>query len=294
MRVLVTGGTGFIGSRLVKKLDKAGHDVISIDRALNSVNFQEYNYVLADLCNQSDLTRLRYKLDGIDVVYHLAGKKNLQESFDRISYYHNSNVVGSLNLLSLCEEAGVKRFVFASSAAVYSEPDVNLPIVTEDLSPTDPASPYGLQKLTVEKYCKIYSRNTNLDTVSLRYFNLFGPETQSGVVGAMLNKHKNGEKLTIFGDGTNSRDFIHIDDVVDATIAAGEHNEAHNGEIYNVGSGEPTSVNDIAFCICKDDKNITRLPAQQEVSSIYCSIEKITKKLGWQPNTNVLKWLSNQ
>ena len=146
MRVLVTGGTGFIGSRLVKKLDKAGHDVISIDRALNSVNFQEYNYVLADLCNQSDLTRLRYKLDGIDVVYHLAGKKNLQESFDRVLYYHNSNVVGSLNLLSLCEDAGVKRFVFASSAAVYSEPDVNLPIVTEDLSPTDPASPYGLQK----------------------------------------------------------------------------------------------------------------------------------------------------
>jgi len=292
MRVLVTGGTGFIGSRLVKKLDKAGHDVISIDRSLDSTIFEEHNYVLADLCNQSDLTKLRYKLDGIDIVYHLAGKKNLQESFDRVLHYHNSNVVGSLNLLSLCEEAGVKRFVFASSAAVYSEPD-KTPIVSED-SPTDPASPYGLQKLTVEKYCKIYSQNTDLDTVSLRYFNLFGPETQSGVVGAMLNKHKNGEKLTIFGDGSNSRDFIHIDDVIDATIVAGEHNKAHNGEVYNVGSGEATSVNDIAFCICKDDENITRLPAQKEVSSICCSIEKITKNLGWKPSTNVLEWLSSQ
>ena len=84
MRVLVTGGTGFIGSRLVKKLDKAGHDVISIDRSLDSTIFEEHNYVLADLCNQSDLTKLRYKLDGIDIVYHLAGKKNLQESFDRV------------------------------------------------------------------------------------------------------------------------------------------------------------------------------------------------------------------
>ena len=291
MRALVTGGAGFIGSRLVKKLSDAGHDVISLDKTVDEKKFLEQDYCCLDLSNYKHLTKLSTIIEGVDVVYHLAGKKNLQESFDRVLYYHNANVVASLNLLELCVDRGVKRFVFASSASVYSEPDE--PLVTEE-SAAEPASPYGLQKLTVENYCKIYSRKTDLDTVSLRYFNLYGPDTNQGVVGAMLNKHKNKEKLTIFGTGENSRDFIHVDDIVDATIAAGEHNLAHNGEVYNVGFGEATSVNDIALSICKDDKKITRLPAQQEVSCIYSSIDKITKNLGWKPKTHVLDWLSSQ
>ena len=195
MRALVTGGAGFIGSRLVKKLSDAGHDVISIDRTIDEKKFLEQEYLCLDISNYKDLTKLSTIIEGVDVVYHLAGKKNLQESFDRIFYYHNANVVTSLNLLQLCVDKGVKRFVFASSAYVYSEPDE--PLVTEE-SAAEPASPYGLQKLTVENYCKIYSRKTDLDTVSLRYFNLYGPDTNQGVVGAMLNKDINKENINNF------------------------------------------------------------------------------------------------
>ena len=120
MRALVTGGAGFIGSRLVKKLSDAGHDVISIDRTIDEKKFLEQEYLCLDISNYKDLTKLSTIIEGVDVVYHLAGKKNIQECFDRIFYYHNANVVTSLNLLQLCVDKGVKRFVFASSASVYS------------------------------------------------------------------------------------------------------------------------------------------------------------------------------
>jgi len=297
MRVLVTGGAGFVGTHLVKRLNDAGHDVISIDNAISEKHAIEQRYVWSDICNYKHLTKLRNIIEGIDIVYHLAARKDLQASHDQVIQYHNTNVIGSLNLLELCREVGVKRFVFASSSAVYAERSVSghydVSGHYNETSPADPMSPYGLQKLTIEKYCNLYSKYYGLDTVCLRYFNIYGPGTEEGVVPILLKQHKNNKPLTIFGSGENSRDFIHVDDVVNATILAGEHNSEHHGGVFNVASGNSTSINEIALAICKDDKKIKRLPAKSEISSICGTISKIKKTLSWEPATNVLNWLSN-
>ena len=121
MRVLVTGGAGFIGTQLVKKLSESGHDVISVDNAIDEKKFLEQEYLCLDICNYDHLTKLRNIIDGVDIVYHLAAKKYLQASFNSTISYHRTNVVGTLNLLELCRDAGVKRFVLASTCAVYGE-----------------------------------------------------------------------------------------------------------------------------------------------------------------------------
>jgi UDP-glucose 4-epimerase len=290
MRVLVTGGAGFVGTHLVKKLSEARHDVISIDSAISEKHAIEQRYVWSDICSYKSLTKLRSIIEGIDIVYHLAARKDLQASHDHVIQYHNTNVVGSLNLLELCREVGVKRFVFASSCAVYGESCVSG--YYDETSPTEPLSPYGLQKLTVEKYCKLYSKYYGLDTVALRYFNIYGPGTEEGVIPTLLKQHKNNKPLTIFGSGENSRDFVHVDDVVNATILAGEYNSEHYGDVFNVASGDSTSVNEIALAICKDDKKIKRLPSKPETSSVCGQISKIKKILDWNPTISIEDWLS--
>ena len=195
MRVLVTGGAGFIGSHLVKKLSGAGHDVISVDNAVDEKKFIEQDYCCLDLSNYKHLTKLRNIIDGVDIVYHLAAKKDLQASFNSAISYHNTNVVATLNLLELCRDAGVKRFVLASTCAVYGETSATG--VYREKTATEPLSPYGLQKLTAEKYCQIYSKHHGVDCVSLRYFNVFGTGTNEGVIPILLNQHKNKKHLTI-------------------------------------------------------------------------------------------------
>ena len=170
MRVLVTGGAGFIGSKLVKKLIESGHDVISIDYTIDEKKFLEQEYVCLDICDNSQLTKLRNIIEGVDIVYHLAAKKDLQASFQSTISYHRTNVVGTLNLLELCRDAGVKRFVLASTCAVYGETSAT-GIYKEKIAPK-PLSPYGLQKLSAEQYCEIYSKHHGVDCVSLRYFNV--------------------------------------------------------------------------------------------------------------------------
>ena len=292
MRVLVTGGAGFIGTQLVKKLSESGHDVISIDNTINEKKFFEQGYLCLDICNYDHLTKLRRIIEGVDIVYHLAAKKDLQASFQRTILYHRTNVVGTINLLELCRDVGVKRFVLASTCAVYGETSAT-GIYREKIAPK-PLSPYGLQKLTAEQYCEIYSKHHGVDCVSLRYFNVFGPGTNEGVIPTFLNQHKNKKPLTIFGTGEHSRDFVYVDDVVDATILAGEHNTEHNGDVFNIASGDCVSINEIAFSICETDEKIKRLTAQPEATFVCGNISKIKKVLKWKPKTDVLDWLSNQ
>ena len=196
------------------------------------------------------------------------------------------------NLLELCRDAGVKRFVLASTCAVYGETSAT-GIYREKIAPK-PLSPYGLQKLSAEQYCEIYSKHHGVDCVSLRYFNVFGSGTNEGVIPILLNQHKNKKHLTIFGTGEHSRDFVYVDDVVDATILAGEHNTEHNGDVFNVASGDCVSINEIAFTICGTDKKVKRLPSKPEATFVCGNISKIKKVLKWRPKTDVLDWLSNQ
>jgi len=288
MRFVVTGGAGFIGSRLLNILEQNGHEVFSIDNSISEKNSGEYKYIWADICDPNYYQKILEIARGADAFFHLAARKNVQASISHPWLYNNTNVDGSLRMLDLCIEAKIPRFVFASTCAVYGEGE-NL----SESSPTSPMSPYGLQKLVIEQYCDLYSRLYEIDTVSLRYFNVFGPDCDEGVIGTFTKQQKNNEPLTIFGSGEHSRDFIHVDDVASATALAGLHPHKLMGDIFNVGSGESTSVMEIAKAI-SEENNFKKLPSKLEPSGSSAIISKIKKKFNWEPSISVLDWLSNQ
>jgi UDP-glucose 4-epimerase len=302
MRCIVTGGAGFIGSQLVNKLEKLGHEVFSIDNAISDKNSGEYKYIWADICNPKYYQKILEVVRGADVFFHLAAKKDVQGSIANPVLYDTVNINGSLRMLELCAEVGVKRFVFASTCAVYGETSHSGRYSERDL--TIPISPYGLQKLTVEKYCELYYKLNGIDTVSLRYFNVFGPGSDSGVIDVFLEQHKLGKPLTIYGSGDNSRDYVHVDDIVNANIAAAEFPDEFKGDYFNVGSGKSYSTNDIASAVIDNSAwdeeetlgwgKIKKLSENIEISASCAEIGKIKKVLNWEPSIDVLDWISNQ
>ena len=283
MRCIVTGGAGFIGSRLVNKLEQLGHEVFSIDSVVDDKNAGEYKYIWADICNPNYYQKILEVVRGADVFFHLAAKKDVQGSIANPVLYDTVNINGSLRMLELCAEVGVKRFVFASTCAVYGETSHSG--IYSEKSLTIPISPYGLQKLTVEKYCELYYKLNGIDTVSLRYFNVFGPGSDTGVLDVFLEQHKLGKPLTIFGSGENRRDYVHVDDIVSANIAAAEFPDQFKGDYFNVGSGKSYSTNDIASAvIAKDTESlgfgkIKHLSENVEISASCAEIGKIRRTL---------------
>jgi len=293
MRAIVTGGAGFIGSQLVNKLEEDGHDVFSLDKNVHEEHALKSNYFWTDICNQKNWNKILDILRGTDTFFHLAGKKHIPSSIAHIINYNRVNVDGTLCMLELCREAGVKRFVFASTCAVYGEHGTSG--YYNEGSATKPLSPYGLQKLTAERYCEMYSQLHDLDTVSLRYFNVFGSGSTGNVVDIFLKQHKEGKPLTIFGEGDCVRDYIHVDDIVNANIAVARHPKDFKGEVFNVGFGKGYSVNDIAAAIIGKDEmsKVQRKPLSAvEVQTVCADISKIKKTLNWEPTVDVLDWLS--
>jgi len=254
MNCLVTGGAGFIGSNLVDRLLAEGNKVIVVDdlslgteenlkQHESSPNLQVVKKSICD--DLSDIFR-----DGkFNVVFHLAAYPMVQYSIENPKKTHEINVNGTLNLLNKCKDHDVKRFVFSSSCAVYGSKE-KMPMVETD--PTEPISPYALHKLIGEKYCKLFNFLYGLETVCLRYFNVFGPrQNPSGnyasVIPKFLMKVLKSERPIIFGDGKQTRDLISVFDVVNANIAASKtKNERCFGEPFNIGSGVNLSVNEIA------------------------------------------------
>jgi UDP-glucose 4-epimerase len=298
MRCIVTGGAGFIGSQLVNKLEKLGHEVFSIDSIIDEKNSGEYKYIWADICDPNYYQKILEVVRGTDVFFHLAAKKDVQASIANPVLYDTVNINGSLRMLELCAEVGVKRFVFASSCAVYG--DTSHTGTYSERNLTVPVSPYGLQKLTVEKYCELYYKLHKMDTVSLRYFNVFGPGSETGVIDVFLEQNKLGKPLTIYGSGENTRDYVHVDDVVNANIAAAGFPDEFMGDYFNVGSGKSYSINDIASAVIAKDAvtlgwgNVKHLSENIEASASCAEIGKIRKTLNWGPTVDVLDWLSNQ
>ena len=298
MRAIVTGGAGFIGSRLVNKLEQLGHEVFSIDSVVDDKNAGEYKYIWADICNPNYYQKILEVVRGADVFFHLAAKKDVQASITNPVLYDTVNINGSLRMLELCAEVGVKRFVFASSCAVYG--DTSHTGNYSEKSLTVPVSPYGLQKLTVEKYCELYYKLHKMDTVSLRYFNVFGPGSETGVIDVFLEQNKLGKPLTIYGSGENTRDYVHVDDVVNANIAAAGFPDEFMGDYFNVGSGKSYSINDIASAVIAKDAvtlgwgNVKHLSENIEASASCAEIGKIKKTLNWEPTIDVIDWISNQ
>lgn len=288
MKVLVTGGAGFIGSHIVDALLEAGHQVAVVDDLSTGKQSNvdaRARFHLADIRDADALTDI-FDMECPEVVLHQAAKANVRESMEKPVLYADVNVLGSLNILEQARRTGVKKFVYASTGgAAYGEPKF-LP-VSEDHS-VNPLDPYGASKHHVEHYLYLYHANYQLPYCVLRYPNVYGPRQdplgEAGVVAIFTGKLLNGERPTINGDGTQERDFVYVGDIARANLLAmqSEHNA-----IYNIGWGEGTNVN-MVFEKLRDitqfkGKPISGPAKLGEVYKIYLDARKVRQELGWEP-----------
>ncbi|MEO0137045.1 MAG: NAD-dependent epimerase/dehydratase family protein [candidate division WOR-3 bacterium] len=286
MKILVTGGAGFIGSHIVDAYLKAGHQVVIVDD-LSTGDIKNVNpaaiFIKQDI-TAGDMEKI-FKEFQFDVVNHHAAQINVRYSLEDPIFDARVNIIGSLNLLKLCAEYKVKRFIFASSGgAIYGEPK-NFPI-TEDFPP-DPLSPYGVAKLTVENYIKIFARLYNFDYVILRYSNVYGPrqisKSEAGVISIFINNILEDKICFVNGDGNQIRDYVYVQDVVRANLLA----LSAPSDCFNIGTGIETSVNDLLKILGEilngEIKHQHRDPIPGEVFKNVLDASKAKRYLNWTP-----------
>jgi len=292
MKCLVTGGAGFIGSNLVNELIGDGHEVVIIDN-LSTGKKENINpkaeFHNIDICDMH-VKGLCSMFEDVDVVFHTAAKARVQPSIDNPIDFNNVNVGGTLNMLQACVDYGVNRFVYSSSSSVYGDVK-QLP--TPEEHGTNPMSPYALQKLIGEQYCKLYSELHGLETVCLRYFNVYGDGMSLEgayklVIPIFTEQRLNGEPMTIRGDGEQRRDFTYVGDVVDANIRAGFYIYPIWGKVFNVGNGDNRSVNDIANMIGGEKINVEPVVEPRET---LADNSKFKKLFNWKPTMKIEDWI---
>ena len=305
MKALVTGCAGFIGSHLVDKLLEHGYEVIGIDcftdyypreikevNISNALNRNNFEFIEKDILEMD-------KFPEVDYVFHLAAQAGVRASWGKnFEIYTRSNVEATQRLLAFYKDYNIKKFVYASSSSVYG--DAELPMKEDSL--LKPVSPYGVTKLAGENLCYLYWKNYGVLTVSLRYFTVYGPRQRPDMaIHKFVTAILNGDEITIFGDGTQTRDFTFVDDVVKANILAAESDSV--GEIFNIGGGSRISVsnliNEIEKIVGKKAK-IKYIEKQKgDVRDTLADVSKAEKGLGWKPKTEInrglerfIKWMS--
>ena len=290
-KVLVTGGCGFIGSRIVKKLLEKDFEVHVIDDLstgnISNIPLDQVEFFHIDILH-NDLEDLFSKFQ-YDYVIHQAAQTSVAFSVENIKTDAKINILGSINLIDLAIKYKVKKFIFASSAAVYGHPN-ELPI-TESHN-TVPSSPYGLSKLTIEKYLDLAHDLYGLSYIILRYSNVFGPKQtakgEGGVVSIFNECLKNNERPIIYGDGNQTRDFIFVDDVAEANIAAIYSNVSG---IYNISSNEQISINKLLSIMNdisgKNLKPIFDSPRVGDIRDSLLSNDKANQHLMWKPKISL-------
>jgi UDP-glucose 4-epimerase len=294
MRILITGGAGFLGSALANRLVSPGgaHTVLVLDDLSAGDPRRLDPRVLFTRGDVKDVPKLWTMLQGVDCVYHLAARVRVPESIYYPGDYNDCNVGGTVALMEAVRDTGVKRVVFASSAALYGE-QATQPI--SESQPPNPNSPYGVSKLAAEYYVSTLGALNGIETVSLRIFNTYGPGQElppsyPPVIPHLLRQALMGGSLVIFGDGNQTRDFVYVDDVVDALVAvatAGEVNRA----VINIGSGQETSIHDLAGRIAratgrKADVLYNRTQSWG-VSRLVADVTLAQRLLGWRPRTGL-------
>lgn len=281
-KVLVTGGAGFIGSNLTDRLMADGHEVIILDN-LETGKEENLNPAAQFIkCDIADYESIAPHFAGVEAVFHCAALARIQPSIDNPLQYNESNITGTLNVLWAARNAGVKKVVYSASSSAYGrDEDVAL---SEDMDP-QPGSPYALQKLVGEMYSQLFAKLYNLPTVILRYFNVYGPRqitegAYAAVIGIFLQQRGQNKPMTIVGDGTQRRDFTHVDDVVAANILAWQK-EGLSGEVINVGSSQNYTINEIAAFIGGERVNVPKRPGEYQTT--LANNTKAEKLLGWRP-----------
>ncbi len=290
VKSVVTGGAGFIGSNLVDSLVKNGHRVIVIDNLSTGrkSNISHHNKNKVKLIN-TDISKsknLKNIIKGSSYVYHLAGLADIVPSIENPNAYFNTNVNGTLNILNACKDLKIKKFIYAASASCYGIPKK---YPTSENIKMDPKYPYALTKLIGEQMVLHYAKVYNMPNLSFRFFNAYGLRSRTtgaygAVFGVFLAQKLANKPLTVVGNGKQTRDFIHVSDLVEAIIMASQKPKL-KGEIFNLGSGIETSVNHIAKIIGGKKIYVPKRPGEPDRSK--ADITKIRKTLNWKPKVSI-------
>ena len=296
MKTLITGGAGFIGSNLVDFLIKNGHEVIVIDNESAECHEKFYwnekakNYKY-DICDYDLISPL---FSNIDVVFHIAAEARIQPSLINPLKTVKTNVLGTCNILQASREHGVKRVIYSSTSSAYGRKN-SLPFKEEMTK--DCLTPYSVAKTAGEELCQMYYTLFGLETITLRYFNVYGNRQPTKgqyapVIGLFQKQKMEGKKITIVGDGLQKRDFTNIKDVVEANIKAAviENSEVY-GQIFNIGTGKSYSVLQLAELIGGEIEFIP--PRKGEARETLANIAKAEKILIWKPTVDLEDWLKN-
>ncbi len=295
MKIIVTGGAGFIGSHLVDKLVKLKHQVVVIDNfvtgSIKNLNKSKSKILIkkADIskCSQKILDKI---FKNTNIVFHLAGLADIVPSITNPQGYFDTNVHGTFKILSASKKNNVKKFIYAASASCYGIPKK---YPTKESSSLKPEYPYALTKLMGEQLTLHWSKIYKMHNVSCRFFNVYGPRSRTtgaygAVFGVFLAQKLSKKPLTVVGNGKQTRDFVYIDDLVDGLIKSAKFGK--KGEVYNLGSGKETTVNAIAKIIGGEKINIPKRPGEPDRS--LANISKAKKDLKWRPKVSMKKGVS--
>ena len=298
MNVLVTGGSGFIGRWVVKRLLEDNNHVWVLDDLSNGCienldEFRDNSYLNITIGDIKDVTLLsRLFENNFDICIHLAASMVVQDSIDNPRKTFENDVVGTFNVLEEAKKANTK-FVFMSTCMVYDTASSDCAI--SEKHSTKAASPYAGAKLAGENMVQSYYHAYGLPTVIVRPFNTYGPYQKStgegGVVSIFVQKELNGDILNIYGDGTQTRDLMYVEDCAEFVVQAA-YSYAANGEILNAGLGEDITINDLAVMICKDSrriKHIEHIHPQSEIPKLVCDYSYAKRVLGWEPRTSLVE-----
>ncbi|WP_440990296.1 GDP-mannose 4,6-dehydratase [Haloarchaeobius baliensis] len=299
MKILVTGGAGFIGGHLSEGFAADGHDVVALDslfdnypQAIKRHNIEAareagdgYEFVEGDIRDEETVAE---HVEWADVVYHHAARVGVRDSVDRPQTYNEVNVSGTLNLLEAARETELERFVFASSSSVYGKPEY-LPY--DEDHQTTPVSPYGVSKLASEQYVRMYAEVYDLPTVALRYFTVYGPRMRPNMaISNFVSRCYNGEAPVIYGDGSQTRDFTFVEDIVAANRVLLD-TDAADGEVMNIGSTDNISIKELAETVRDQLAPDTELEYDERFAAdaehTHANIEKATEHIGYEATTTI-------
>ncbi|MFD1736762.1 GDP-mannose 4,6-dehydratase [Bacillus salitolerans] len=300
MNILLTGGAGFIGRTVAKKLLNDGHFVWIVDDLSNGreENLAEFrselkDFIHGDIKNEALLENLFSNVK-FDLCYHLAASINVQDSIDDPRTTFNNDTIGTFYLLEQCRKHNVK-VVFMSTCMVYDR-CLDETGITE-VHPIKPASPYAGSKIAAENMVLSYYHAYGLPTVVIRPFNTYGPFQKTGgeggVVAIFIKKKLKGEGVHIYGDGTQTRDLLYVDDCAEFVVQAG-YSDQVNGEIVNAGLGRDITINELANLVLKDEskiKHVEHIHPQSEIQKLLCNYDKAKNLLGWEPKVSLQEGL---
>jgi UDP-glucose 4-epimerase len=288
MNTIVTGGAGFIGSHLVEHLISLGHKVTVLDN-FSTGRSQNLDHLIKKIklieCDLNNEDKLNKMLENVDWVFHLAALADIVPSIQDPQKYFNANVSGTINLLKACSANNVSKLIYSASSSCYGIPSV---YPTPEEATINPQYPYALTKRMGEELVMHWSHVYNIPAISLRFFNVYGPRsrtsgTYGAVFGVFLAQKLADQPLTVVGDGTQTRDFTFVSDVVDAIYVSAKSNIKN--KIFNVGSGKSISINYITKLLNAKTVNIPKRPAEPDVT--FADISKIKSELNWQPKVSI-------